>query len=84
MQIESSAYCLTGRTASGEYVRPGIAASNALFGRRVRVLDGPLAGTVLEVRDRHSPRYRMLLDIWMADCYDAIRYGRRTITAAME
>lgn len=82
MQIESSAYCHRGRTASGIPAGPGYAASNALYGKRVRVLDGPLAGTEWEVVDRHSTRYRMLLDVWM-DCAPAWRYGRRTVTVAV-
>jgi hypothetical protein len=81
--MPSSAYCLRGKTASGRAAEPGVAASNTLFGRTVTVLDGPLAGERLEVADRHSTRYRDLLDVWMP-CPQAIRYGRRPVTVAVE
>lgn len=77
--VSSTAYCLDGRTASGESVHAGGVAMNGVaLGSRFLVSDGPLAGSVLRVNDRigHGSDF----DVWFDDCGAANAYGRRTIT----
>ena len=76
--VESTAYCLLGRTASGKNVRDGIAAmDNVPFGTQVSVLSGPLEGKDYVIEDRTDQRTE--LDFWMSSCDEAKRYGRRDV-----
>lgn len=77
--VSSTAYCLTGRMASGRRVYVGAVAMNGEpFGARWEVLSGPLRGRVLIVEDRigHSSQFDVAMP---GDCPAAVRYGRRTI-----
>lgn len=74
----ATAYCLKGRTASGEKVRQGIIAADP------RVL--PL-GTLVHlaglgdyvVKDTGRLIKGNRLDIWMPTCTQALNYGRRRV-----
>ena len=79
LTVSSTAYCLQGTMANGQTVHAGAVAMNGpAFGTQYRVLNGPMAGSVLTVSDRigHSSQF----DVWMASCDAAIAYGRQTIT----
>ena len=79
----ATAYCLRGRTASGEYVRQGIIAADP------RVL--PL-GTVVTIQGRGTYVVKdtggaikgSRIDIWMASCRDAIQFGRRKVRLTVD
>ena len=82
VQMEMTAYCTEGETASGEQTRRGIVAADPEvlpLGSRVRVegLGKPfdraydVADTGREVKGRE-------LDIFMRDCAAAKEFGRRT------
>lgn len=77
--VDSTAYCLTSRTADGGHGYVGSVAMNGQpFGSRWRVLTGPAAGRELVVTDRigHGSSF----DIWMPSCAAADAYGRHNIT----
>ncbi len=78
--MSSTAYCLTGRMASGKFTYSGAAAMNGVpLGSRYRVLSGPRAGTTLVVEDRigHSSGFDIA---YPGNCGAARSYGRRTIS----
>lgn len=78
--VSSTAYCLRGRMANGEYVHEGAVASRILpRGSAWRVLTGPLAGRVYVVKDTGGKAY---FDIWFPSCNAALAYGRRSIQIA--
>lgn len=79
-RVSSTAYCLTGRMASGRFVYPGAAAMNGVpLGSRYRVLDGPRAGSTFVIEDRigHSSGFDIA---YPGNCGAARAYGRRTIS----
>jgi 3D (Asp-Asp-Asp) domain-containing protein len=81
-QVTSTGYCLTGTTASGDRVGPGMAAMNGVpLGTRWRISGGPRDGQTLTVTDRigHGTEF----DIWFPTCEQARQYGRRTITVEL-
>lgn len=75
-----SAYCDQGYTASGEYVREGIVASDDL----------PLGTTVIingvryVVADRFGAGYVNHIDIFMPSYDDCINFGRQTLDVYVE
>lgn len=79
----ATAYCLRGRTASGEYVRQGIIAADP---KRL-----PL-GTVVTIKGRGQYVVKdtgglikgNIIDIWMPSCRDAIQFGRRKVQLTVE
>lgn len=76
--VSSTAYCLQGVMANGEWVHDGAAAMNDVaFGSQWLVLDGTMAGRVFTVKDRIGSGSDF--DIWIYDCNAAIRYGRQHI-----
>lgn len=78
--MSSTAYCLTGRMASGRFTYYGAAAMNGVpLGSRYQVLSGPRSGTTLVVEDRigHSSGFDIA---YPGNCGAATSYGRRTIT----
>ena len=79
-QVNSTAYCLTGRMASGRNTYWGAAAMNGVpMGTRYAVLSGPRAGSTLVVEDRIG--YGSSFDIaYPGNCGAARSYGRRTIS----
>lgn len=79
-RVSSTAYCLTGRMASGKNTYSGAAAMNGVpLGSRFRVLDGPRAGSTFVVEDRigHSSGFDIA---YPGNCGAARQYGRRTIS----
>lgn len=81
-RVQSTGYCLDGIAASGRPPAPGEAAMNGVpLGTRVRIHDGPLAGTVVVVTDRIG--HGSDLDVWFAECAAAVTYGRRIVTVEL-
>ena len=80
----ATAYCLKGRTAMGHGVRAGlIAADPRVIGLGSRVnLTGGANGTYL-VSDTGGGIKGRRLDIWMASCSEARRFGRRNVSVLL-
>jgi 3D (Asp-Asp-Asp) domain-containing protein len=82
LQVEVTAYCDQGQTASGEQTRRGIVAADPdvlPIGSRIRVdgLAGRHNGTY-DVKDTGSAVKGRIIDIFMRDCGAAKRFGRQT------
>jgi 3D (Asp-Asp-Asp) domain-containing protein len=78
----ATAYCLRGKTASGANVRNGIIAADPRvlpLGTKVNLNAGAHSGNYL-VADTGGKIKGKKIDIWMASCADARRFGRRTVT----
>lgn len=78
----ATAYCLRGRTAMGHGVRKGIIAADPRvlkLGSRVNIGAGAHSGQYL-VSDTGGRIKGRKIDIWMASCAEARRFGRRTIS----
>lgn len=81
--FSATAYCLKGRTALGHSVRSGIIAADPRvlpLGSRIS-LGGGHSGTFL-VSDTGGRIKGNKLDIWMASCAEARRFGRRTVSVS--
>ncbi|MEZ5288933.1 MAG: 3D domain-containing protein [Vicinamibacterales bacterium] len=81
VEMEVTAYCLTGTTASGAHTRKGIVAADPRLlplGSRVRVrgLGRGLDGTY-DVEDTGRLIKGRELDLYMRDCDRAIEFGRQ-------
>ena len=79
--FSATAYCLKGRTAMGHGVRRGLIAADPRvlpLGSRISI-DGSQGGTYL-VSDTGGKIKGKKLDIWMASCAEARRFGRRTVS----
>lgn len=78
--VELTAYCLSGTTRRGRYVRAGIVAADPRYfplSRYIEVYAGlEYLGRFL-VDDTGRLIVGRRLDIWMGDCKDALRFGRR-------
>ena len=78
-RVLSTAYCLTGRMASGKPVYEGAAAMNGVpLGSKFKVADGPRAGEVFTIEDR-LPRAGGFDIAYPGNCGQARQYGRRSI-----
>lgn len=78
--VTITAYCLQGRTRRGNWVRDGIVAADPrLFplGREIELWVGRRAVGRHLVDDTGSAIKGAKLDLWVADCGDARRFGRR-------
>lgn len=77
--IDTTAYCIHGKTASGKQTRFGQVANNFLpLGTRIR-LHRPINGRYhFYVRDRIGRGSS--LDIWMSSCDTARIYGRHRVS----
>jgi 3D (Asp-Asp-Asp) domain-containing protein len=78
----ATAYCLRGRTASGSRVRSGIIAADPRMlrlGSRVNLAAGSYSGNYV-VADTGGKIKGKRIDIWMASCAEARRFGRRSVT----
>lgn len=78
----ATAYCLRGRTAMGHGVRKGIIAADPRvlrLGSKVNIGAGAHSGQYL-VSDTGGRIKGRKIDIWMASCAEARRFGRRTIS----
>lgn len=81
VKFKATAYCLRGKTASGKRVRKGIIAADPKvlpLGTSVTILQGPYAGDYL-VADTGGRIKGNKIDIWMASCSEAIRFGNRSV-----
>ena len=78
----ATAYCLRGRTAMGHGVRRGLIAADPRvlrLGSKVNLGAGAYSGEYL-VSDTGGRIKGRKIDIWMASCSEARRFGRRTVT----
>ena len=79
--FEASAYCLRGRTASGQLTRPGILAADPRvlpIGTVVHLQAGEYSG-IYTVLDTGGLVKGKRVDIYCASYAEAIRFGRRTV-----
>ena len=78
----ATAYCLRGRTAMGHGVRRGIIAADPRvlrLGSRVNLNAGAYSGQYL-VSDTGGKIKGKKIDIWVPNCSEARRFGRRTVS----
>ena len=79
--FSATAYCLSGKTAMGHKVRRGIIAADPRvlrLGSTVRIAGGGYAGEYL-VSDTGGRIKGKKIDIWMPNCSEARRFGRRNV-----
>lgn len=79
--FSATAYCLKGRTASGSGVRRGIVAADPRvlpLGTRISLNAGAYTGSYV-VADTGGAIKGKKLDIWVSNCSEARRFGRRTV-----
>jgi 3D (Asp-Asp-Asp) domain-containing protein len=87
LRVTATAYCKGTVTATGTKPAPGIIAADPAvlpFGTRIRLtgLDARYNG-VYTVRDTGSSIRGHRIDLFMRDCSEATRFGRRAATAAI-
>lgn len=83
--FRATAYCLKGRTAVGGGVRRGIVAADPRvlpLGSRIYVSAGSYSGTYT-VTDTGGAIKGRILDIWVPNCSEAMRFGRKNITVSV-
>lgn len=81
----ATAYCLRGKTAMGHGVRSGLIAADPRvlgLGSRINLNAGGYSGTYL-VSDTGGKIKGKRLDIWMASCSAARRFGRRNVSVTL-
>ena len=81
----ATAYCLRGRTAMGHGVRRGIIAADPRIlrlGSRVNLNAGGYSGQYL-VSDTGGRIKGKKIDIWVPNCSEARRFGRRTVQISL-
>jgi 3D (Asp-Asp-Asp) domain-containing protein len=81
----ATAYCLRGKTAMGHGVRSGLIAADPRvlrLGSRISLGGGAYSGNYL-VSDTGGKIKGRRLDIWMASCSEARRFGRRNVTVSL-
>lgn len=79
--FSASAYCFSGRTATGQGVRRGIIAADPRvlkMGSKVVIDAGPWSG-IYTVADTGGGIKGKKIDIWVPSCSEARRFGRRTV-----
>ena len=79
--FSATAYCLSGKTAMGHGVRRGIIAADPRvlkLGSRVYVEAGAYSGTYL-VSDTGGAVKGKKIDVWVPNCGEARRFGRKSI-----
>lgn len=80
--FNATAYCLRGRTANGGSVRRGIVAADPRvlpLGTRIYLNAGAYSGSYI-VADTGGGVKGRKLDIWVPNCSEAMRFGRRTVS----
>lgn len=80
----ATAYCLKGRTATGGSVRRGIVAADPRvlpLGTRITLSAGAYSGSYV-VADTGGAVKGRKLDIWVPNCSEARRFGRRTVSVS--
>jgi 3D (Asp-Asp-Asp) domain-containing protein len=84
--VELTAYCLSGTTRRGRYVRPGIVAADPRYFPLSRYIE-VYAGTEYLGRFLVDDTGRLIigrrLDIWLDNCRDARRFGRQQGVAVL-
>lgn len=84
--VELTAYCLSGTTRRGRYVRPGIIAADPRvfpLSRYVELfVEGKYFGRFL-VDDTGSAIKGAHIDVWVPTCDEAVRFGRVQGTAVL-
>ncbi|QYO65423.1 3D domain-containing protein [Leptolyngbya sp. 7M] len=81
-RFTATAYCLRGKTASGRMVGNGVIAADPRvlkLGTKVNLGAGAYSGNYV-VADTGGRIKGNKIDIWMASCAEARRFGRRTVT----
>ena len=81
----ATAYCLKGKTAMGHGVRSGLIAADPRvigLGSRINLGAGTYSGNYL-VSDTGGGIKGRRLDIWMASCSEARRFGRRNVSVML-
>ncbi|MEP6788022.1 MAG: 3D domain-containing protein [Acidobacteriota bacterium] len=79
--FSASAYCFSGRTATGQGVRRGIIAADPRvlrLGSKVVINAGAWSGTYL-VADTGGAIKGKKIDIWVPNCSEARKFGRRSV-----
>lgn len=81
LDFHATAYCLKGKTASGEHVRPGVIAADPRvlpLGTVVHLRAGSYTGTytVLDTGGRIRGR---LIDVYVPTYREAVQFGRRPV-----
>ncbi len=79
--FSATAYCLKGKTALGHGVRRGIIAADPRvlkLGSTITIDAGPWSGTYL-VSDTGGGIKGKELDIWVPNCSEARKFGRRSV-----
>jgi 3D (Asp-Asp-Asp) domain-containing protein len=79
--FSATAYCFAGRTAMGHAVRRGLIAADPRvlkLGSTVYINAGPWTGTYL-VSDTGGGVKGKRVDIWVPNCSEARRFGRRSV-----
>jgi len=80
--FNATAYCLRGRTANGGSVRRGIVAADPRvlpLGTRIYLNAGSYSGNYIVADTGGAVRGRKL-DIWVPNCSEAMRFGRRSVS----
>lgn len=83
-EMQATAYCLTGTTASGEQTRKGIVASKPEWiGKKMLIYTretGEYIGT-FEVKDTGGKAIRSgkVVDIWMPTYNECMQFGRKNV-----
>ena len=83
--FRATAYCLQGRTANGGSVRRGIVAADPRvlpLGTRINISAGSYSGTYT-VADTGGAIKGRILDIWVPNCSEAARFGRKSIKVSV-
>ena len=83
--FKATAYCLKGRTATGGSVRRGIVAADPRvlpLGTRINISAGSYSGTYT-VADTGGAIRGRILDIWVPNCSEATRFGRKSIRVSV-
>ena len=81
----ATAYCLKGRTALGGNVRRGIVAADPRvlpLGTRIQMNAGPYSG-IYTVADTGGVIKGRILDVWVPNCSEAVRFGRRSVQVSV-
>jgi 3D (Asp-Asp-Asp) domain-containing protein len=79
--FNASAYCFTGRTATGQGVRRGLIAADPRvlpLGSKVYIEAGAWSG-IYTVADTGGAIKGKRLDIWVPGCGEARKFGRRSV-----
>jgi 3D (Asp-Asp-Asp) domain-containing protein len=84
--VEITAYCLSGTTRRGRWVRPGIVAADPRvfpLSRYIELFDGPRYLGKFLVDDTGRLIKGQHIDVWVPTCREAVRFGRVNGTAVL-